>query len=79
MYYYVQYKWSCQRENGEEGGGGAMLAATCIFNPGPNDNHIGKLLGQKMMNEIDYFVSCILIFQWIFWAIPMLVVLHYAN
>jgi len=39
-----------------------MLAATCFFNPGPNDNHIGKLLGQKMMDEIDYFVSRILIF-----------------
>jgi hypothetical protein len=42
---------------------GAMLAATCFFNLGPNDNHIEKLLGQKMMDEIDYFVSCILIFQ----------------
>jgi hypothetical protein len=24
-----------------------------------------------MMDEIDYFVSCILIFRWIFWAIPI--------
>jgi hypothetical protein len=65
MYYYSRSE-VVRGEKGEPGGGGggeAMLAATCFFNPGPNDNHIGKLLGQKMMDEIDYFVSCILNFR----------------
>jgi len=61
--YYYSISEAVRGKKEKKVGGGTMLAATCFFNPGPNDNHIGKLFGQKMMDEIDYFVSCILIFR----------------
>ncbi len=34
----------------------------CSWRLGKNDNHVGKLLGQKMMDEIDFLFSCLQIF-----------------
>ncbi len=44
-----------------------QLSPPVSSRPGRKDDHIGKLLGQKMVDEIDYFVPCILNFWCIFW------------
>ncbi len=44
--------------------------------PGRNDNQVGKLLGEKMVDEIDSLFPCLGICLVKNFAIPMLVVLH---
>jgi hypothetical protein len=54
MYYY-SISEAVRGKKEKWGSGELCWQPPVFFNPGPNDKHIGKLVGQKLMDEIDYF------------------------